>query len=39
MIYENLYRGVKYLPYVQRLFEVVVVPRAIEGEAADTKKT
>ena len=29
MIYEKLYRGVKDLPYVQRLFEVVVVPRAL----------
>ena len=31
MIYEKLYRGVKYLPYVERLFEVIIVPRALEG--------
>ena len=31
MIYKNLYRGVKNLSYVQRLFEVIVVPRALEG--------
>ena len=31
MIYKKLYRGVKDLPYVQRLFEVVVIPRALEG--------
>ena len=31
MIYENLYRGVKDLPFVQCLFEVVIVPRALEG--------
>ena len=31
MIYKELYRGVKDLLYVQRLFEVVVVPRALEG--------
>ena len=31
MIYENLYIGVKDLPFVQCLFEVVVIPRALEG--------
>ena len=31
MIYEKLYRGVKDLPFVQRSFEVVVVPRTLEG--------
>ena len=31
MIYKKLYRGVKELLYVQHLFEVVVVPCALEG--------
>ena len=31
MIYEKLYIGVKDLPFVQCLFEVVVVPHVLEG--------
>ena len=31
MIHKKLYKGVKDLSYVQRLFEVIIVLRALEG--------